>query len=29
MIHNVGAGAQEEDVLREYKIVDHFRIFDR
>jgi len=28
MIHNVGAGAQEEDVLREYKIVDHFRIFD-
>jgi len=29
MIHNVGAGAQEEDVLRVYKIVDHFRIFDR
>ena len=28
MIHNVGAGAQEEDVLRVYKIVDHFRIFD-
>ncbi len=29
MIHNVGAGAQEEDVLRVYKIVDHFRIFDQ
>ncbi len=27
IIHNVGAGAKEEDVLREYKIVDHFRIF--
>ncbi len=27
IIHNVGEGAKEEDVLREYKIVDHFRIF--
>ncbi len=27
IIHNVGAGAQEEDVLRAYHIVDHFRIF--
>jgi len=27
IIHNVGAGAKEEDVLREYHIVDHFRIF--
>jgi uncharacterized protein YijF (DUF1287 family) len=27
MIHNVGAGAQEEDVLRAYRIVDHFRLF--
>jgi uncharacterized protein YijF (DUF1287 family) len=27
MIHNVGAGAQEEDVLRRYHIKDHFRIF--
>ena len=27
IIHNVGAGAKEEDVLREYNIVDHFRIF--
>ena len=26
IIHNVGAGAQEEDVLREYNIVDHFRV---
>jgi len=29
IIHNVGAGAQEEDVLRAYKIVDHFRIFSK
>ncbi len=29
IIHNVGAGAKEEDVLRAYHIVDHFRIFDR
>jgi len=27
IIHNVGAGAKEEDVLRAYRIVDHFRIF--
>ena len=27
IIHNVGAGAKEEDVLREYNIIDHFRIF--
>jgi len=27
IIHNVGAGAKEEDVLRSYRIVDHFRIF--
>jgi uncharacterized protein YijF (DUF1287 family) len=29
IIHNVGAGAQEEDVLRSYRIVDHFRLFRR
>ena len=29
IIHNVGAGAKEEDVLREYTIIDHFRIFDQ
>ena len=28
IIHNVGGGAKEEDVLRAYHIVDHFRIFD-
>ncbi len=27
IIHNVGAGAKEEDVLRAYRIVDHFRLF--
>jgi len=27
IIHNIGAGAKEEDILREYKIVDHFRVF--
>jgi len=27
IIHNVGAGAKEEDVLRSYHIVDHFRVF--
>jgi uncharacterized protein YijF (DUF1287 family) len=27
IIHNVGRGAQEEDVLRAYTIVDHFRLF--
>ena len=26
IIHNVGAGAKEENVLREYNIVDHFRV---
>jgi len=26
IIHNVGAGAKEEDVLREYNTVDHFRV---
>ncbi len=25
MIHNIGAGTQEEDVLFEWKIVGHFR----
>lgn len=29
IIHNVGAGAKEEDVLREYNIVDHFRVLSR
>ena len=29
VIHNIGDGAQEEDVLRSYKIVDHFRVFQR
>jgi uncharacterized protein YijF (DUF1287 family) len=28
IIHNIGSGTQEEDVLRAYKIVDHFRVFD-
>jgi uncharacterized protein YijF (DUF1287 family) len=27
IIHNVGAGAKEEDVLRAYRIMDHFRVF--
>ncbi len=27
IIHNIGRGAKEEDVLRNYRIVDHFRIF--
>ena len=27
VIHNVGAGAKEESVLRAYRIVDHYRIF--
>ena len=27
IIHNVGYGTKEEDVLREYIIVDHFRLF--
>ena len=29
IIHNVGAGTQEEDVLRAYNIVDHFRLFKK
>ena len=28
IIHNIGRGAKEEDVLRAYRIVDHFRVFD-
>lgn len=27
IIHNINSGAKEEDVLRNYKIVDHFRVF--
>ena len=27
IIHNVGYGAKEEDVLRSYHIVEHFRVF--
>ncbi|WP_297945313.1 DUF1287 domain-containing protein [uncultured Campylobacter sp.] len=26
MIHNIGLGAQEEDVLKDYEITGHFRI---
>ncbi len=29
ILHNVGAGTKEEDVLRAYHIVDHFRLFKR
>ncbi|TNF43523.1 MAG: DUF1287 domain-containing protein [Epsilonproteobacteria bacterium] len=29
IIHNINSGAKEEDVLRSYKIVDHFRVFER
>lgn len=29
IIHNINAGAKEEDVLRKYEIVDHFRVFER
>jgi len=29
IIHNVGYGAKEEDVLREYRTVDHFRVFKK
>lgn len=28
IIHNINSGAKEEDVLRNYKIVDHFRVFE-
>ena len=27
IIHNIGKGTVEEDVLRAYEIVDHFRVF--
>jgi len=27
IIHNIGEGAKEEDTLRDFKIVDHFRVF--
>ena len=27
IIHNINSGVKEEDVLRRYKIVDHFRVF--
>jgi len=27
IIHNIGYGTKEEDVLRDYIIVDHFRVF--
>ncbi|MEA3491053.1 MAG: DUF1287 domain-containing protein [Campylobacterota bacterium] len=27
IIHNIGKGAKEEDVLEKYRIVDHFRVF--
>ena len=29
IIHNINSGAKEEDVLRSYEIVDHFRVFER
>lgn len=29
VFHNINAGAKEEDVLKAYKIVDHFRLFKR
>jgi uncharacterized protein YijF (DUF1287 family) len=29
IIHNINSGAKEEDVLKSYKIVDHFRVFGR
>ncbi|MFK5975775.1 MAG: DUF1287 domain-containing protein [Sulfurovum sp.] len=29
IIHNIGQGAKEEDVLRDYRIVGHFRVFIR
>ncbi|MEA3418958.1 MAG: DUF1287 domain-containing protein [Campylobacterota bacterium] len=27
ILHNINSGAKKEDVLRKYKIVDHFRVF--
>ena len=29
ILHNINSGAKEEDVLRTYRIVDHFRVFER
>lgn len=29
IFHNINAGVKEEDVLKAYKIVDHFRLFKR
>ena len=29
ILHNINSGVKEEDVLRKYKIVDHFRVFER
>jgi uncharacterized protein YijF (DUF1287 family) len=25
VVHNIGAGAQNEDVLREFRIIGHYR----
>ncbi|MFC2588125.1 MAG: DUF1287 domain-containing protein [Campylobacter sp.] len=27
IIHNIGRGTQEEDILRKFKITGHFRIY--
>jgi len=27
IIHNINSGVKEEDILRKYKILDHFRVF--
>lgn len=27
ILHNINSGVKEEDVLKKYKIVDHFRVF--
>jgi uncharacterized protein YijF (DUF1287 family) len=29
ILHNINSGAKEEDVLRSYRIVDHFRVFGK
>ena len=29
ILHNINSGVKEEDELRTYKIVDHFRVFER